>query len=663
MRRFLLLASLLLTLAAAVPARPTAPVRLPAIVFVSRHAASDPDQIPGFGPGGRALAPGGRLLVRRADGTIRPLTTEARFHDVAHPSVSWDGRRIVFAATAAPSAPWRLWVVDADGRNLRAVTREEVEPADVADATRERVDDLQPCWLPDGRIVFASTRLPLLDQRTGGAVTNLFVVREDGTGLARITSERNGAEAPSIDPRTGRVVYARWWTNRWLPSDRDVNGITADAARSLVPDTVSLWHAIRIAPDGDAPMLAGGRPDDRHQQVAYQPLLLADGALVRVVAEHASLAPAPGGTRLAISRGEAGALRFLTPAGRLACAPAALPDGRVLCSLAGPGGDFGVWVIGRDGHTSRVVDLPGTLELDAAALAPRARPPVLAAIRTDPMPMLPARTRADLAEETRSFRFDCMNVFANGPVDGPFVAAPRVEPGLRIRFFTTLARPEAAGGDTALLVLEAPVTPRGGVHVDAIPADVPMFEQLVDAHGHVVSTGAGPAHGTGSNANRAGVGTRCVGCHMGHSLLPVPINGDASSWVDVAPSANVEVSGGEVSPSTLVDRRARGQVPWTAPAGARGEVRLTWKDPMEVREIVLFGGATPGRCEVVLEREGRMQATLDVARIGPGATRVACARSVVDAIRIRSTGDRRALALTEIEVSGRLAAGTQLVLR
>src|SRR6185295_9014206 len=94
-----------------------------------------------------------------------------------------------------------------------------------------------------------------------------------------------------------------------------------------------------------------------------------------------------------------------------ACAPVALPDGRIAFSLdPGGTGDFGLWVARKDGsRPARILDLPGTLELDAAVLLPRKRPPVLANELRDQIPRgEPSRRLADLDPGIRSFRFDCM---------------------------------------------------------------------------------------------------------------------------------------------------------------------------------------------------------------------------------------------------------------
>src|SRR5439155_25177320 len=182
----------------------------------------------------RVVATGGRLMVRSAGGSVYPLLRTSRLFDVSDPAVSYDGRRVAFAATVAPDSAWRIWTVGRDGTGLAPLTRTDrtLDLARFGTAAGRfvRYDDFDPVWLPDGRIVFASTRYPQVAEEGEVLASNLFVVGADGRRLARITSERNGAEEPSVDPRTGQIVFARWWSNRFLPSDQVPSGITTDRA-------------------------------------------------------------------------------------------------------------------------------------------------------------------------------------------------------------------------------------------------------------------------------------------------------------------------------------------------------------------------------------------------------------------------------------------------
>ena len=77
---------------------------------------------------------------------------ESRLTAMIGPSWSPDGRRIVFSGLA--NGVTDLYMIDADGRNLRQLTDDPY-------------GDLQPAWSPDGRsIAFASERGPQSDLTT-----------------------------------------------------------------------------------------------------------------------------------------------------------------------------------------------------------------------------------------------------------------------------------------------------------------------------------------------------------------------------------------------------------------------------------------------------------------------------------------------------------------
>jgi hypothetical protein len=636
--------------------------------------------------------------VRERDGTVRALVPAGRFHDVADPAVSWDGTSIAFAAVVHPDSAWRLWVVRADGSGLRPLTRTDrqldVAPLGGDAVTRfARYDDFDPTWLADGRIAFASTRFPQRAQQGGGPVPNLFVVGPDGGALERLTSERNGLEEPSVDPHGGRIVYARGFFSPYLASDDGPHGLTTDRAHAVPMDSVDLWQAISVLINGDRAQLAGGDPRERTSTQAYAPIVLAgDSTLVGVRTANPALLPAPGPSALvaypggfAAPRVLAGPGRFGALAGARAMAPAALPDGRIVFAYDPDGnGDFALWTVRPDGTQLRpVLDLPGTLELDPAPLVARRAPHVVldeGGGIEDPAPPLPSTTMAEVTRLDDTFRFDCLNVFRTGPVDSPFPDAPRIAQGVRIRFFATLARPGSATGDSVVLVRERAIETSGAVHEHDIPGDVPMFEQLVDAEGRILRSPRGPAHVPGSNFSRAGSGTKCVGCHVGHSALPVPRNNLEAKWFNASPSAQVEVETGAAggrSGEALVDRRARGPVRetgWVATLPAAGAelpaARLSWPVPIEVRAVVLYApfpdrkvgtdlqirGAT-----LVFWRRGQEVGRQVIARtLRPDGTRTDFPPVRLDAITVRPTAVRGrveghpAVALAEVEIDARL---------
>jgi hypothetical protein len=652
---------------------------LPRLVFVSRGILPDAlaGAVPGLGPHHRLAAPGGRLLVRETDGRVRPLLTERAFHDVSDPSVSWDGKRIAFAGVVAPDSAWRIWVVNADGTGLRPWTLTDGRSTAPTDT---RYDDFDPCWLPDDRLCFATTRYREIAQRGRVPTSNLFVVDGPGARPIRITSERNGAEEPTVDLKTGRIVYARWWFNRYLASEQEQYGVTTAAQRAVPADSVNIWHAISITLDGDGGKLAGGFPRVRAQTMAYQPVVLRDGTLIGVQSENLGLSPEPGALQVNAFPGGFAEPVVLAggPRGGSACSPAPLPDGRVVLSLDRTrNGDRGLFVVRLDGSgLVPVLDLPGTAELDAVLLAPHPRPPLVKPEQMENPRQEPVTKLSQLEELVVTFRFDCMNVFGTGPVDSPFPDAPAADQGVRIRFYATLSRPEAAAGDTVVLLKEAPVNAHGGVHEDDMPADTPMFEQLVDAHGHVLRSPMGPAHVSGLNAGRFGTGTKCQGCHIGHSAIAVPSNYSSAQRFNLSPSAQVEASSlaeGGAGARAAVDRLTRGpalQVAWVADRAEQQSLKLSWRYPIEVDTLVLYSPSPDPRegtdlrvqqCQVALYREGRLAQLLTIGKpLSPKGTRIPCGGVRVDSLRVSPTrvtgrvGHKHVAALAEVETIARL---------
>lgn len=139
------------------------------IVFVSRNRLGTWHKVhigPTVDVVGRELTPGGRLLRWDPDRTIKDLTENTGIYDVQQPDVSFDGTRIAFSAVTEPEGQWHLWEMGIDGAGLRQLTFDDrsvpIPPDPEHPGRNERVfgryGDFGPAYLPDGRIIFASTR-------------------------------------------------------------------------------------------------------------------------------------------------------------------------------------------------------------------------------------------------------------------------------------------------------------------------------------------------------------------------------------------------------------------------------------------------------------------------------------------------------------------------
>jgi len=187
--------------------------------------------------------PGGGFFILSGYRTDSPqllsITPDLPAGSFLRPDLSHDATRLVFAycrfypnshglgdKTDKKNLPedmkYHIYEMNVDGSGLRQLTR-------------GRYDDFDPRYLPDGRIVFLSTRrgqdlvcgvesarksvendcLPDSYVRCGGgrsrpvAVYTLHVMDPDGSNLKAISAFENFEWTPSIAP-DGRILYARW---------------------------------------------------------------------------------------------------------------------------------------------------------------------------------------------------------------------------------------------------------------------------------------------------------------------------------------------------------------------------------------------------------------------------------------------------------------------
>lgn len=686
---------------------------LPALVFVSRAIPENGSDAyaparaqPGAGPRTRfAAAAPGQLVVRAPDGRLRVLVDGRRpgpasldLVDVNAPDVSYDGRRIVFAGLtrsaagrsfgpAGDAGGWRLYVIDADGGGLRRLTADDPgRAAKLAaaglSAAFEPFDDGDPAWLPNGDIVFSSTRYPSYAHFGGVRTTNLYTVRSDGSRLARITTERNGADRPLVDPVTGRIVYARWWRNHRLPADNlstrtDPDGgyvrragLTTDPESRkplAAPMVRNAWHAATIDPDGTHLAMWGGVQRDEVANQFYGGSFDAAGRL------HGNFAPV---TDLVDAAGFGGVRRhlrsaggstavigvttviddpawWLTPDARgiyrvgdggvavgYAADPCVLPDGRLVVSLAKDAGqDYGLVLADADGgRLVPLLDRPGASELRTKVLAARPLPKVRPSGTGTPPIDLPPPAAGPLDRDGR-FEFHAHNIYFNAPVDTEIVSAPAVGSAASIRFHADFQRSSpgtAPSLDWPLLVDEVKVLANGAVPVTELPAGVPLFEQLRSADRKVPAVGGaqpaasdGSAHVAGLNFGTRGDQALCVGCHAGHTQIPLPENIEASEYTNLAPGAQAIVSSSRDARADrgLVDRRARtGDIwrTWTsAPGATAGQwVRLVFPVPVRVKAVRLYNPRSGDAADSSLQVEA---ATVDLCADADCAQRLASA--------------------------------------
>jgi len=114
----------------------------------------------------------------------------------------YDGDRMLFSSLDT-NKRWQIYEIGADGKGLKQVT----------DGSATDVDNYDAVYLPDGRIIFGSTRcfqgVPCVGG--GNSVANLYLMKadRDPNTVRQITFEQDHDWCPTV-MHDGRVMYTRW---------------------------------------------------------------------------------------------------------------------------------------------------------------------------------------------------------------------------------------------------------------------------------------------------------------------------------------------------------------------------------------------------------------------------------------------------------------------
>jgi len=135
------------------------------------------------------------------------------------PDLSFDGRRVVFAfndCTIQDRRHRRFWLYELDLASGRArqITGTPADPLAGRDGRQTvLIEDWDPCYLPDGGIVFVSTRNQTYGRCHGSRYTPAYMVyRMTGSDAGTVRPLSFG-EANEWDPAVlhdGRIIYTRW---------------------------------------------------------------------------------------------------------------------------------------------------------------------------------------------------------------------------------------------------------------------------------------------------------------------------------------------------------------------------------------------------------------------------------------------------------------------
>lgn len=155
----------------------------------------------------RVFKPGASLVTLsppRADGKLEILI-ESPHGIIRDPDVHFDGRRVLFSdRKSLDGDDYHLYEIDLATREIRQLT----DAAGFA--------DYEGCYLPDGNIIFSSTRCVQTVDCYPTPVSNLYLANGDGGNVRRVTVNPVHDNFPSVLD-DGRVVFTRWeYNDRWV---------------------------------------------------------------------------------------------------------------------------------------------------------------------------------------------------------------------------------------------------------------------------------------------------------------------------------------------------------------------------------------------------------------------------------------------------------------
>jgi len=128
-------------------------------------------------------------------GAVRVIL-DAQGGSIRDPQVHYDGRTILFAWRKAGADVYHLHEIRSDGSGLRQITDGPY-------------DDYEPIYLPDGDILFVSTRCRRWVNCWMTQVGTMYRCRPDGSDVRPVSPNTEHDNTPWVLP-DGRVLYMRW---------------------------------------------------------------------------------------------------------------------------------------------------------------------------------------------------------------------------------------------------------------------------------------------------------------------------------------------------------------------------------------------------------------------------------------------------------------------
>jgi len=528
----------------------------------------------------QTFRPGAALFIKEratpssaAQNITAALFDEGASYDVKDLHPSRDGKRLLFSMRAPAiedadedeQPTWNIWQYDLETAEFTRIISNDVDA--------EQGQDVSPAYLPDGRIVFSSTRqrrskaillddnkpqFEALDEDRQDPTFNLHIVSEDGFEIEQISYNQSHDINPSV-LADGRILFTRWdnfSTSKasWYTiepsgfnlqpfyghnSQTDDNDLALRYGAAVQLDDGRLLHIQKTTPNahygGDIVAIDALNFSDATQSidgttgVATSSLTFDNINYTTEVSRfgrYTFATPfADQSNRLLVGWSQC---RITTEEGTIqVCTDTTVIDETTV--EAQP--QYGLWILdlNEETHQPLIVATAGQMISEAITLEPRT-------LET----FIPAPTvGVDIDEALYNQNLGVINIRSVYDIDGvdvtgrgiaavadPVQTPPDERSGRFLRLFKAVSQPPndvqrvpgyafgASGGTMREILGYVPIEPDGSVQV-TVPADIAFSFDILDLNGHRVTF----RHNNWLQL-RPGEVKQCNGCHNSSSENP-----------------------------------------------------------------------------------------------------------------------------------------------
>jgi len=172
--------------------------------------------------------------------------------NIRDPQLHYDARKLVFAYLPKGKRHYSLYEINIDGTDLRQLTGrgEDVVPGmeDGATYSPPGWDDFEPTYLPDGQLIFCSTRSNRYVQCWMTQVGTLHKCHADGTHIRALSANVEQDNTPWM-LANGQVAYMRWeYVDRFHMGYHHLWSMNPDGTRQMILHGNQINHGTILAP-------------------------------------------------------------------------------------------------------------------------------------------------------------------------------------------------------------------------------------------------------------------------------------------------------------------------------------------------------------------------------------------------------------------------------